>query len=92
MHTYGFELHYNYNYTNTTRTQKAAWFLENAIERPLKNNWFEPLCKLLTVMYDEKHHNENCLKQLATEIEQELNKETSLITMKGTGNLLLRNH
>ena len=78
----------------TTRRQKAAYFLENAIFRPLNIDDFKPLCKLLTAMADEKHLSDSPLKQLATEIEQKLNKETSLITMKGTakGNLLVRSH
>ena len=77
----------------TTRMEKAIWFVDNAIDRPLDINNFEPFCKLLTVMADEKHLRNNPLKQLAAEIEQELGKETSLI-MKGTGRcyLLLRCH
>lgn len=65
-----------------TRMEKALWFLDNAIACPLNINNFEPLCKLLTVMTDEMYLNNDSLKQLATKIEQELEKETSLITMK----------
>ena len=67
-----------------TTMEKAAWFLDVAIDRPLHIDNFEPLCKLLTVMSDEVHLNNDSLKQLATEIKQEVDKETSLTTMKGT--------
>ena len=67
-----------------TRKEKVAYFLDNAIERPLNIDNFEPLCKLLTVMTDETHLKDVSLKQLATKIEVELNKETSLITMTTT--------
>ena len=66
-----------------TRMEKAVWFLDNAIDRPLSIDNFEPLCKLLTVMTDEVHLNNDSLKQLAIRIEQELEKETSLINMSG---------
>ena len=59
-------------------------FLDVAIDRPLHIDNFEPLCKLLTVMTDEVHLNNDSLEQLATEIKQEVDKETSLTTMKGT--------
>ena len=64
-----------------TRMEKAVWFLDNAIARPLSIDNFEPLCKLLTVMNDEMHLNNDSMKQLAFRIEQELEKETSLINM-----------
>ena len=66
-----------------TRMEKAVWFLDNAIDRLLSIDNFEPLCKLLTVMTDEVHLNNDSLKQLAIRIEQELEKETSLINMSG---------
>ena len=67
-----------------TRMEKAAWFLDSAIDCPLCIDKFEPLFKLLTVMADEVCLKNDSLKQLAVEIEQELNKETSVIAMKGT--------
>ena len=67
-----------------TRMEKAAWFLDNAIDCPVCIDKFEPLFKLLTVMTDEVYLKNDSLKQLAVEIEQELDKETSVITMKGT--------
>ena len=67
-----------------TRMEKAVWFLDNAIEHSLNIDNFEPLCKLLTVMADEMYLKNIALKQLAAEIEQELNKQTSLITVKRT--------
>ena len=70
--------------TKATRMEKAVWFLDNAIEHPLNIDNFEPLCKLLTVMADEIYLKNNALKQLAAEIEQELDKQTSLITVKGS--------
>ena len=65
-----------------TRREKAAYFLDNAIELPLNIGFFEPLCKLLTIMNDEIYLKNDSLKQLAAKIEQELDKETSFITMK----------
>ena len=62
-----------------TRMEKAAWFLDNAIEHPLNIDNFEPLCKLLTVMADELHLKYDSLKQLAAEIEQEIDEETSFV-------------
>ena len=70
--------------TKATRMEKAVWFLDNAIEHSLNIDNFEPLCKLLTVMADEIYLKNIALKQLAAEIEQELDKQTSLITVKGT--------
>ena len=67
-----------------TRMEKAVWFLDNAIEHSLNINNLEPLCKLLTVMADEIYLKNIALKQLAAEIEQELDKQTSFITVKGT--------
>ena len=67
-----------------TRMEKAAWFLDNAIDCPVRIDKFEPLLKLLTVMADEVYLKNDFLKQLAVEIEQELDKETSVVTMKGT--------
>ena len=67
-----------------TRMEKAAWFLDNAIDCPVRIDKFEPLFKLLTVMADEVYLKNDYLKQLAVEIQQELDKETSVITMKET--------
>ena len=64
-----------------TRKEKAAYFLDNAIEPPLNIGFFEPLCKLLTVMTDETYLKNDSLKQLAAIMQQELDKETSHITM-----------
>ena len=70
--------------SRTTTKEKVAWFLDNAIENPLNIDDFEPFCKLLTVMADEVHLKHDSLKQLAAKIEQELDKQTSLTTMKGS--------
>ena len=68
----------------TTRIEEAVWFLDNAIEHPLNIDNCEPFCKLLTVMADEMYLKNEALKQLAAKIEQELDKQMSLITVKGT--------
>ena len=67
-----------------TRMEKAAWFLDNAIDWLVLIDKFEPLFKLLAVMADEVYLKNDYLRQLAVEIEQELDKETSVITMRGT--------
>ena len=67
-----------------TRMEKAVWFLDNAIEHSLNIDNFNPLCKLLTAMADEMYLKNDSLKQLATQIEQELDKETSFVTTKQT--------
>ena len=65
-----------------TRMEKAVWFLDNAIEHSLNIDNFNPLCKLLTAMADEIYLKNDSLKQLATEIEQQLDKETSFVSTK----------
>ena len=65
-----------------TRMEKAVWFLDNAIEHSLNIDNLNPLCKLLSAMADEMYLKNDSLKQLATQIEQELDKETSFITTK----------
>ena len=65
-----------------TRMEKAVWFLDNAIEHSLNIDNLNPLCKLLTAMADEMYLKNSSLKQLATQIEQELDKETSFVTTK----------
>lgn len=67
-----------------TRMEKAVWFVDNAIDRSLYINDFKPLCKLLTVMADKSYLKNDSLKQLAADIEQQLNMETSLIATKET--------
>ena len=69
---------------NTT-AKKSAYFLDNVIDRSLSINNFEFLYKLLIVMSDEKYIKNDLLKQLSTEIQEELHKETSCITKKETG-------
>ena len=65
-----------------TRMEKVVWFLDNAIEHSLNIDNLNPLCKLLTAMADEMYLKNNSLKQLATQIEQELDEETSFVTTK----------
>ena len=69
---------------NTT-AKKSACFLDNVIDRSLSINNFDFLHKLLFVMSDEKDIKNDLLKQLSAEIQEELHKETSLITEKETG-------
>ena len=68
----------------TTTAEKTAWFLDKAIEPSLYIDEFEPLYTLLTVMSDEVYLKNHLLKELAVEIEQELNKEASPIFVKDT--------
>ena len=68
----------------TTRREKARCFLDSAIERSLNIDNFKPLQKLLTVMTDKTQIKDSSLEQLATEIVQQLNKETSLIKIPET--------
>ena len=69
----------------TTTAEKTAWFLDKAIEPSLYIDKFEPLYTLLTVMSDKVYLKNHLLKELAVEIEQELNKEASPIFIKDTG-------
>ena len=68
-----------------TKAQKATLFLDKVIDRAIGIGEFEPLNKLLTVMSDEEYLNDLQLKQLANNIKQKLDKESSLITMNSTG-------
>ena len=68
-----------------TKAQKATLFLDKVIDRAIGIGEFEPLNKLLTVMSDEEYLNDPLLKQLANNIKQELDNESSLITMNSTG-------
>ena len=69
---------------NTT-AKKSAYFLDNVIDRSLSINNFEFLYKLLNVMSDEKDIKYDLLKQLSAEMQEELHKETLLITKKEKG-------
>ena len=68
-----------------TKAQKAALFLDKVIDRAIGIGEFESLNKLLTVMSDEEYLKDPILKQLANEIKQELDEESSLIAMNSTG-------
>ena len=70
--------------SKATTAEKTAWFLDQAIEPSLNIDKVAPLCKLLSVMSDETDLKSALLKQLAAEIAQKLDEETSLTTMKGT--------
>ena len=72
--------------SKTTKAERTAWFLDHAIEPSLNIDKVEPLCKLLSVMSDEIDLKSDSLKQLAREIAQKLDKETSLTTMDVTDN------
>ena len=68
-----------------TTAKKAACFLDNVIDRSLSIDNFELLHKLLIVMSDEEDINNDLLKQLSSQMQEELDKETALITKKGKG-------
>ena len=68
-----------------TSADKAALFLDKVIDRAIGIGEFEPLNKLLTVMSDEVHLKNGSLKQLANEVKQRLDKESSLIPMNSAG-------
>ena len=68
-----------------TKAQKATLFLDKVIDPAIGIGEFEPLNKLLTVMSDEEYLNDPQLKQLANNIKQKLDKESSLIAMNSTG-------
>ena len=69
--------------SKATTAEKTAWFLDHAIEPSLNIDEVAPLCKLLSVMSDDTELKSDLLKKLAAQIAQELDKDTSLITMKG---------
>ena len=68
-----------------TTAKKTACFLDNVIDRSLSIDNFELLHKLLIVMSDEEDINNDLLKQLSSQMQEELAKETALITKKGKG-------
>lgn len=67
-----------------TQAEKTAWFLDHAIKPALDVDIMKPLHKLLTVMSDAKYINSDLLKELAAKIQQQLDKETSLISMNSS--------
>ena len=71
--------------SRNTTAKKSACFLDNVIDRSLSINNFEFLYKLLFVMSDEKDIKNDLLKQLSAEMQEELHKESSLITKNETG-------
>ena len=72
-------------HAKATNTEKADWFLEKAIEPALHTDQLEPLNTLLTIMSDELHLKSSPLKNLADNIKQEIDKETSLTFTKIMG-------
>ena len=64
-----------------TKAEKTTWFLDHAIEPALVVDVIKPLHKLLTVMSDDEYVKSDLLKDLAAKIQQQLDKETSLISM-----------
>jgi len=61
--------------TKATRTEKAACFLDKAIEPFIYIGDVKPLKNLLTVMSDEQYINSSPLKELATIIKEKLDEE-----------------
>ena len=72
-----------------TKAEKTAWFLDRAIKPALDVDIIEPLRTLLTVMSDGEIKSD-LLGKLATTIQQQLDKETSLISSHGKDILLLQ--
>ena len=68
-----------------TSAQKAALFLDKVVDPSIDIGEFEPLIKLLTVMSDDVYLKNDLLKQLANKIKEELDKESSLISVNRTG-------
>jgi len=66
--------------TKATRTEKATWFLDKAIEPYIYIGDVKPLRNLLTVMSDEQYINSSPLKELATIIKEELDEEILFAT------------
>ena len=66
----------------STNTERAAWFLDKAVEPSLCIDTIEPFCKLLEVMSDNEYLKSDFLSGLAKEMQQQLDKETLLISMK----------
>ena len=66
----------------STKAEKAAWFLDKAVEPSLCIDKIKPFCKLLVVMSDNEYLKSDFLSGLAKEMQQELDKETLLISMK----------
>ena len=71
-----------------TNAQRAALFLDKVVDCAMGVGEFQPLNKLFTVMSDVVYLKNDSLKQLATKMRQELDKESSLIP--STGQLYIR--
>ena len=67
----------------STNAEKIALFLDKAIEPSLLINKIESFRKLLTVMSDDEYLKSDLLSGLAEEIQQQLIKETLLISKRG---------
>ena len=66
--------------TQGTKAEKTAWFLDNAIKPSLDVGKVEPLHKLLSVMADDEDIKSDLLKEMAADIEQQI-EQTSLNLM-----------
>ena len=60
-----------------TPAAKTDWFLDHAIKPSLDVDIIKPLHELLTVMSDDEYINNASLKELAAQIQQQLDKDTS---------------
>ena len=67
-----------------TKSEKAVLFLDEAIQPSIDIDQFERLTKLLTVMSDEVYQDDS-LKQLAAELREKIDEESSLYSAKLTG-------
>ena len=68
----------------TTKVEKTTWFLDNAIEPSVYIDKIEPLHKLLTVMSDDEYLRSDLLRGLAADIQEQLDEETSLISINSS--------
>ena len=69
----------------TTLFQKADLFLDKVIQLSIDNGQFEHFNTLLTVMSDKMYIKDDSLKQLAAELREKIDEESSLYTAKLTG-------
>ena len=68
-----------------TKSDKASLFLDKVIQPSIDIGQFECLNKLLTVMSDKVYLKVDSLKQLAAEIKEKIDEESSLYSTKLTG-------
>ena len=63
-----------------TKSDKAGLFLDKVIQPSIDIGLFEFLIKLLTVMSDKVYLKDDSLKQLAAEIKEKIDEESTKLT------------